>query len=110
MKEKPVILCVKTNSPMVMREIEPSADAILMEFGDLPQAVLELICGLHTPSGLLPMQLPADMDTVEQQCEDVPFDMVCHTDEEGHVYDFGFGMDWNGVIDDERVKKYAHKK
>ena len=78
--------------------------------GDLPQAVLELICGLHTPSGLLPMQLPADMDTVEQQCEDVPFDMVCHTDEEGHVYDFGFGMDWNGVIDDERVKKYAHKK
>mgnify|MGYP000031310240 CR=1 FL=1 len=24
----------------------------------------------------------------------------------GHLYDFAFGMNWKGVIDDERVTKY----
>ena len=43
---------------------------------------------------------------VEKQFEDVPFDMECHLDSEGHRYDFGFGMNWKGVIQDERAKKY----
>jgi len=34
-----------------------------------------------------------------------PYD-DCHTDAEGHTYDFSFGMSFTGVIDDERVKKY----
>lgn len=25
---------------------------------------------------------------------------------EGNIYDFGFGMNWKGVIDDERTAKY----
>lgn len=109
MGAKPVIVCVKMTGPMVVAEFEPAADSILAAFGDLPQAILEVLSGSRTPSGLLPMQLPRDMETVEQQCEDVPFDMVCHTDTQGHLYDFGFGMDWNGVIEDERVKRYAHR-
>ena len=52
------------------------------------------------------MQLPASMRTVEEQFEDVPRDMECHKDADGHVYDFAFGMNWSGVIDDARVKKY----
>ncbi len=48
-----------------------------------------------------------DMETVERQKEDVPFDMECYQDEEGHVYDFGFGMDYNGTIEDERVRRYG---
>lgn len=48
------------------------------------------------------------MDTVEEQYEDVPFDMICHVDSEGHTYDFGYGLNWKGVIYDERVRKYAH--
>ena len=110
MGDKPVVVCVKMTNPMVVAEFEPAADAIVAAFGDLPQALLEVISGNCEPSGLLPMQLPRDMDTVEQQCEDVPFDMTCHTDTEGHLYDFGFGMDWSGVIDDQRVKKYAHRQ
>ena len=27
-------------------------------------------------------------------------------DANGHTYDFAFGMNWSGVIDDERAKKY----
>ena len=62
------------------------------------------------PSGLLPMQMPADMRTVEEQFEDRPHDMRCHVDTEGNVYDFAFGLNWSGVIDDERVQKYGKKK
>ena len=36
------------------------------------------------------------MKTVETQKEDVPFDMICHTDSEGNTYDFGFGLNWSG--------------
>jgi beta-glucosidase len=43
---------------------------------------------------------------VEEQCEDVPRDMRPYTDAEGHSYDFAYGMDWGGVIDDARVRAY----
>ena len=46
------------------------------------------------------------MKTVEEQKEDVPFDMKCHVDSEGNVYDFGFGMNWSGVIKDGRAANY----
>lgn len=52
------------------------------------------------------MQLPKDMRTVELQKEDIARDMECYKDTEGNSYDFAFGLDWKGVIDDERVKKY----
>ena len=48
------------------------------------------------------------MRTVEEQNEDVPFDMECHQDSEGHIYDFAYGMNWKGVITDARVSKYGH--
>lgn len=108
MGDKPVIACVSMVGPMVMAEFEEAADAILTTFGNLPQALLEIISGRREPSGLLPLQIPENMDTVEEQFEDVPFDMICHVDSEGHTYDFGYGLNWNGVIDDERVRKYAH--
>ena len=73
----------------------------------LPQAVLDVIVGRFSPVGLLPIQMPADMKTVEEQQEDVAFDMICYRDSEGHVYDFGFGMNFDGVISDERTRKYV---
>lgn len=33
--------------------------------------------------------------------------MDCHVDTAGNAYDFGFGLNWSGVIDDERVATYA---
>ena len=55
------------------------------------------------------MQMPADMKTVEEQLEDMPRDMRCYQDADGHTYDFAFGMNWQGVISDERVMKYGKK-
>ena len=109
MGEKPVVVAVDASKPLVLAEIEPYADAILLSFGIQRQAQLDVIAGIVEPSGLLPMQLPADMLTVEAQLEDVPFDMECLRDSEDNVYDFAFGMNWKGVIDDARVKRYGKK-
>ena len=106
MGEKPVIVVVGVSNPMVFSEFESETDAILVSFGVQDQAIMEIMSGAYEPSGLLPMQMPANMKTVEEQFEDVPRDMDCHTDSEGNVYDFAYGMNWSGVINDARVTRY----
>ncbi|MGE0772256.1 MAG: glycoside hydrolase family 3 N-terminal domain-containing protein [Cyclobacteriaceae bacterium] len=106
MKNKPVVVLINASNPMVFSEIEPHATSILMGFEVQDQAFIELIAGKAEPSALLPAQMPADMATVEKQLEDVPFDMTCHQDADGNVYDFGFGMNWSGVIKDGRAGQF----
>jgi beta-glucosidase len=106
MGKKPVIAVLDVTGPMVISELEPVADAILMGFELQKQVYLEAITGRFTPSGLLPFQIPADMASVENQMEDVPRDARCYMDQMGHVYDFAYGMDYEGVIQDARVEKY----
>jgi beta-glucosidase len=108
--DKPLIVAVQASKPMVFRELEPHADAILVSFGVQDQALLEVVSGGAEPSGLLPLQMPADMRTVEEQAEDVPRDMDCHVDSEGHTYDFGFGLSWGGVIEDARTARYRNRE
>lgn len=98
MKEKPVIVCITMHNPTVCSEFEPYADAILCEFGVSRQALLDLIIGAASPKGRLPVQLPLNMETVERHCEDVAFDLTPYTDEEGHVYDYGYGIDFSGAL------------
>lgn len=107
MGDKPVIVVVACDRPFVPAEIEPAADALLLTFGVSNNALLDIISGRFEPSGLLPLQLPANMKTVEEQCEDVPFDMECYHDADNNSYDFAFGLNWNGVISDSRVKTYG---
>lgn len=108
-----VVVMVDTQKAMIFSELEPAVDAILVAWsGDRAPAIddaafFEIIAGNKEPSGLLPLQMPADMDTVEEQFEDVPRDMRCYEDADGNVYDFAFGLNWSGVINDERVAKYA---
>jgi beta-glucosidase len=106
MKNKPVIVAVNISKPMVFSEFEKEANAILATFDVQDQAILDILTGAAEPLGLLPCQMPADMKTVEIQKEDIPYDMTCHTDSEGNVYDFGFGLNWSGVIKDGRTEKY----
>ena len=107
MKDKPVVVSIAMSKPMVFSEFEKEASAILVTFEVQDQAILDMLTGAAEPSGLLPLQMPIDMKTVELQKEDVPFDMICHKDSEGNTYDFGFGMNWSGVIKDARVEKYG---
>lgn len=107
MGDKPVIAVINIFRPMIFSEFEPYVDAILLRFNINEQPAFDVISGRYEPSGLLPLQMPANMETVEKQNEDVPFDMTCYKDQEGHLYDFGFGMNWNGTIQDARTKKYG---
>ncbi len=111
-KDKPLVVVADLNKPTVLAELEPFADAIVAAFGISMKAVLEILSGRHEPSGLLPMRLPKDMETVETNQEDVPFDMEAYVDGAGNRYDFGYGLHWRGVIRDERTEKYrceAHR-
>ncbi|MBL3656384.1 glycoside hydrolase family 3 protein [Fulvivirga sediminis] len=106
MKDKPVIVSVTADKPMIFSEFENRVEGIVLNFGVSTQAVLDIISGKEEPSGLLPLQMPANMKTVEQQKEDVPFDIEAYKDTEGHIYDFGYGLNWKGVINDDRTKRY----
>lgn len=108
MKGKPVIVSVLMNNPMVFGEFEKDADAILVHFAVQDQALMDILTGNIEPSGLLPMQMPANMSIVEKQAEDLPLDMECYKDSEGHVYDFAYGLNWKGIINDARTAKYRH--
>jgi len=106
MGDKPVIVSILASGPFVVAEFERDVQSIVMQFGVQDQAVLDVVSGHMEPSGLLPFQMPATMTTVEEQLEDTAHDMECYVDEAGHVYDFAFGLDWRGVIQDDRVEKY----
>ena len=108
-----VVLLVQGKNPMIFSEVEPLSDAILLYWGQgmssgwfKTEVLMSIVAGETEPSGLLNMQMPANMETVEAQYEDVPRDMECYVDADGNTYDFTFGLNWSGVINDERVQTY----
>ena len=104
----PVIVSMKMDRGMVWSEVEPLADVILVNYNkQRDDVVAEIILGKTEPNGLLVFQQPASMEAVEAQVDDVPRDMECYKDAAGNTYDFTFGMNWSGVIDDERTAKYS---
>lgn len=104
--DKPVIVSLNIANPTVVKEFEGKIDSILVDFGAQTQAIMDIVSGKVDPSGLLPFNMPHDMEVVEEQAEDVPHDMKCYKDEIGNTYEFAFGMNYKGVINDERVNKY----
>lgn len=114
---KVVAIVELTHAAMVWSEVEPLADAILARYKDGAlfvgdsqiggDVLVQIVAGEVEPSALLPAQQPASMEAVEKQLEDVPRDMECYTDSAGNTYDFGFGLNWSGVIQDERTAKYC---
>ena len=103
----PMAVYLSLSNPMCFYEFEDQADAILIGFSVSQDAALEILAGRREPKGLLPCQMPANMETVERQLEDVPFDMDCHVDSQGNAYDYAYGLDWTGVIADWRTEKYG---
>ena len=105
--ETPVVLAIASGNPMIFSEFEDKVAAILYTPNAYDAAATaKVAAGAIEPSGLLPYDMPANMDTVEAQAEDTPHDFDIYQDSEGNSYGFAFGLNWNGVIDDERTKKY----
>ena len=61
MGDKPVIVSVTADKPMIFAEFENLVDAIVLNFGVSTQAVMDIVSGKAEPSGLLPLQMPANM-------------------------------------------------
>ncbi len=110
MPNKPIVVVLTSVNPTVVEEFEPYVDAILVQFNVQHQSVLDIIKGNYNPSGLLPFQMPKNMEVVEKQMEDVAHDMEVYVDSENNAYDFAYGLNFSGVIEDERTAKYKHSK
>lgn len=104
----PVIVSMQMDRGMVWDEVESLADVILVNYSrQRNEVVAEIIMGQTEPNGLLVFQQPESMEAVEAQLEDVPRDMDCYVDSAGNTYDFAFGLNWSGVINDARTEKYS---
>jgi beta-glucosidase len=106
-KNIPLLVALKAKNPAVVAEFEAQADAIVAGFSVSDQAYFDILLGRQEPKGLLPMQFPKDMSAVEAQKEDVGQDLAPYTDTMGNAYDFGYGLNYKGVISDARTKRYA---
>lgn len=106
----PIVVVMKANNSgaMCWHEVEPLADVIFYRYGSVSDAAaVQIIAGKVEPSALLVNQQPASMQAVEKDLEDVPRDLECYVDANGNTYDFAYGLNWSGVIKDERVETYS---
>ncbi|WP_238343777.1 glycoside hydrolase family 3 N-terminal domain-containing protein [Microbacterium sp. RG1] len=97
-KDIPLITVLKASNATIPAEFEADSDALIVGFGTSDAALLDVALGLHEPKGRLPIQFPANMDTVEAQLEDIAKDMTPYSDADGNTYDYGFGLNYSGVI------------
>ena len=110
MGNKPVVFALSMTNPMVVSDFEPYTDAIIVGGSISDVAIFELISGNFEPNGLLSVNFPMNMETVELAYEDSGHDMVPYIDETGNRYTFGFGMNWSGRINDARTAKYVQER
>ena len=65
----------------------PNGSTLFIDIGTTPEAVAHALFGDCAISGKLPWQIPATMDQVMLQREDLPKDI------ENPLYDYGFGIE-----------------
>lgn len=103
-----VIMSANNSGAMVWSEVEPLADSILYAYGSATDAAtLQIVAGKVEPTALLVSQQPASMQAVEKEQEDVSRDLECYVDANGNTYDFAYGLNWSGKINDSRVQTYS---
>jgi beta-glucosidase len=74
LRQKPAVVALHLDNPLVAPELASEARAIVATFGVSDEALCDVIFGLHPPSGRLPFEMPSSMDAVRAQLEDVPHD------------------------------------
>lgn len=88
----PIITVVIGGRPYILSWCEENTDAILMAYYPGQQggiALAETIYGKNNPTGKLPIALPRDMESVQNQASDLSFDL------ENPLYAYGFGLSYN---------------
>ncbi|NUO01134.1 MAG: glycoside hydrolase family 3 C-terminal domain-containing protein [Saprospiraceae bacterium] len=82
----PTIVDIYLDRPAVIPEISKASKALLANYGASDGALLDVVFGKAKPEGKLPFELPASMEAVRNQKEDVPYDS------KDPLYKFGFGL------------------
>lgn len=86
-----VVAVVVMNRPYVLTPISEAADSVLLVYRPGvtcgAKAIADTLFGENEINGKLPFQIPASMDQVLAQREDMPKDI------ENPLYDYGFGID-----------------
>ncbi len=86
LEKTPTIVDFYFERPAVIPEINEKCVALLGNFGANDAAVLDVLFGRFQPNGKLPFEIPASMEAVRRQKEDLPYDS------ENPLYPFGFGL------------------
>jgi beta-glucosidase len=87
----PTILDIYLERPAVIPQLAEACAGLIGSFGADDTAVLDLIFGAFRPTGKLPFELPASMQAVENQKEDLPYDS------EAPLFPFGFGLTYSRI-------------
>ena len=82
----PTIVNIYVDRGVVMPEISGASAALIADFGAEDAVILDLIFGVSSPEGRLPIELPSSIEAVTNQFEDMPYDSVAP------LYPFGFGL------------------
>lgn len=88
---KPVVVCMYMDRPPIVTEFLGDVRALMLHFSSSDSALLDVIFGKDSPEGKLPVAIPRDMRSVENQKEDVPFDLA------NPAFPVGFGLTYSKV-------------
>jgi hypothetical protein len=88
---KPVVVAFNPSGTSVVlpADLKEVVKGTIMIFDALDNALLDVIFGKFNPVGKLSFEIPASMDAVRKQLEDVPFDS------ENPAFRFGDGLSYN---------------
>ncbi len=89
MQKKPTIIVVQFDSPYVIPELANESAALLATFGVSDEALFDVLVGKFNPTGKLPFELPASMDAMREQLEDLPYDS------KAPLFKFGAGLSYD---------------
>ncbi len=105
-----LIVNVNFDMPFIVEQVEPIADALTASFDTYLEAILEVHTGKADATGKLPLTLPANDAAIEvdengqsvspndvpgydkEEYMDIPY---AYSDEQGNVYEYGFGLSYN---------------
>ena len=92
------IVMVNMGNPFLLNGVEPKATAVLATYDITVDALLDVIKGVASPTGRLPMSIPASDEAMTKNAADLPghyenFDYA-YKDAKGNSYKFNFGLSY----------------
>ena len=86
MREKPTVIALHLDNPLVVPELAKESAALLATFGVSDEALFDVLLGKLAPTGRLPFEMPSSMEAVRAQLEDLPHDS------KAPLFEFGAGL------------------